>query len=444
MTGHTERYEPLSRRRFFTLTGGLGATMALAAACGGNDAQTGSGGGGATYKGGAVTLQFWNGFTGADGPFAKKLVQQFSKDNPKITVKMNVYKWEEFYQKLPAAVTSGNGPDIVALHLDTIATQAAQQVIVPIDDVAKALKLGEADFSPEVWKGGLYKGDRYGIPLDIHPLGMYVNLGVLEKAGLGEADIPTTGDEYLDVLDELKGKGIKGHWMSPYQFTGGFVFESLLWQFGGELFDEKVTKATWDSSAGVDALTWCVDLVKKGYSPKNVGQDADYIAFKNNKNAFCWNGIWQIADCNATEGLTWTPAPVPTIGDQGGVWGNSHQFAIPRQTDPDTDKQDAARFFINYMSKHSLEWAKSGKVPAAKSVRESKGFEARKYEAPFAEELPDVRFPPPVAGISDALLELYAGVEAAVLLKKDPATALRDSAGKASKVIEDNAKKYGS
>ena len=56
------------------------------------------------------------------------------------------------------------------------------------------------------------------------------------------------------------------------------------------------TKATWDSEAGVKALTWMVDLVKKGYSPKNVGQDADYIALKNSKNAMNWQGIWQVGD----------------------------------------------------------------------------------------------------------------------------------------------------
>lgn len=432
----------LSRRRFLGLTGGVGATLALGA-CGGNQAQTGSGSGGATYTGSDVTLSFWNGFTGADGPYIEKLVDRFTKANPTIKVKMNVYKWEDFYQKLPAAVTSGNGPDVAVMHLDNIATQAAQQVIVPIDDVAKALNLGESDFSPEVWSGGLYQSKRYGIPLDVHPLGMYVNLGVLDKVGLGASDIPKTNDEYLAVLKDLKGKGIEGMWMSPYQFTGGFIVQSLLWQFGGELFDKDVTKATWDSDAGVQALTWCVGLVKNGYSPKNVGQDADYIAFKNDKNAFCWNGIWQIADCNGTKGLDWKPAPLPQIGSQAGVWGNSHQFTVPRQMEQNVDKQDAARFFINWMSEHSLEWAKSGKVPAAKSVRESKGFKALEDEAPFAAQLADVRFPPAVAGISDALDEFYEGIEAAVLLKKSPADALTESAQQATKIIQDNAKKYG-
>ena len=110
----------------------------------------------------------------------------------------------------------------------------------------------------------------------------------MSKAGATKP--PATKDEYESMLTELKGKGVQGFWVSPFQFTGGFTFQSLLWQFGGDTFDKDLTKATFDSDAGVQALQWLVDCINKGWSPKNVGQDADYGAFKNNKNAFNWNG----------------------------------------------------------------------------------------------------------------------------------------------------------
>jgi multiple sugar transport system substrate-binding protein len=436
---------PMSRRGFLGATGALGGALALAA-CGGKSTpggggDTAAGAGGTSYNGPAVTLAFWNGWTGADGDFAKKMVAQFNKANPKVKVTMNVYQWADFFQKLPAAVQSGNGPDVSVMHIDDIPTQAAQQVIVPIDSIVKSLKFQESQFAPAVWNGGLYQGKRYGIPIDVHNLGLYYNQDLFDKAGISAP--PTNESEYMDALDKLKSKGIQGSWVSPFQFTGAFQFESLLWQFGGDLFDKDNTKATWDSDAGVKALTWMVDLVKKGYSPKNVGQDADYIALKNSKNAMNWQGIWQVDDARSQKAKIGT-APLPQIGTQKGVWGNSHQFVLPKNGSNDANKQAAARYFIHWFTENEAEWAKSAKVPAETTLQKSTEFtQGLSYLKSFAEDVPAVHFPPAVAGIGDAAAKLYDAVQAAVLGKKTPEAALSSSAKQASSIMADNKKKYG-
>jgi multiple sugar transport system substrate-binding protein len=310
--------------------------------------------------------------------------------------------------------------------------------------VATALKLTEADFSPIVWQGGVYKDKRYGIPLDAHSLGMYYNKAVLRKAGLDPEKPPQTGDDYLAALEQIKGKAnVQGHWMTPFPFTGTFQFESLLWQFGGDMFDKDNTKATWDSDAGVKALTWMVDLVKKGYSPKNVGQDADYISLKNSKNAMNWQGIWQVDDARSQKAKIAT-APLPKIGTQKGVWGNSHQFVLPKNGSSDPNKQAAARFFIHWFTSNEAEWAKSAKVPAETELAKSTAFtQGLSYLKSFADDVPAVHFPPAVAGIGDAAAKLYDAVQAAVLMKKSPESALSTSAKQASQIMADNKKKYG-
>jgi multiple sugar transport system substrate-binding protein len=430
----------LNRRRFLALSAGAGSALALAA-CGGTSKAPQSapagGNGGASYSGPSVTLAFWNGWTGSDGETAQAMVDQFNKANPNVQVKMN------FFTKLPAAVQSGNGPDVAAMHIDDIPTQAAQQVIVPIDDVANALGLKESDFAPAVWNGGVYQTKRYGIPIDVHNLGLYYNKSVMEKAGLDPSKPPTTKDEYMTQLDTLKSKGIQGSWVSPFQFTGGFQFESLLWQFGGDVFSADNTSATWNSDAGVQALTWMVDLVKNGYSPKNVGQDADYIALKNGKNVFNWQGIWQVNDVAALKTYEIGTAQLPKIGSTGGVWGNSHQFVLPRKKDTDANKANASRFFINWFTQNAIPWAKSAKVPARNDLAQSADFKALTGLQSFAADVQFTHFPPSVAGIGDALAQLYTGVQSAVLLKQAPADALSSAADKANKILADNKKKYG-
>jgi multiple sugar transport system substrate-binding protein len=355
-----------------------------------------------------------------------------------------VYKWEEYYQKLPAAVSSGNGPDIAVMHVDSLATNAARNVIIPLDDVASALELDEGDFNPVVWQAGVFNGQRYGIPLDMHPLGFYYNKAVMTQAGLDPAKPPQTKDEYTAALNQLKAAGVPGHWMTPFPFTGVQTFQSLLWQHGGELFNDDTSKAAYNSDSGVEALSWMVSLVTDGHSPRDVGQDADVIALKNAKTAFNWNGIWLINDLKKTAGLDWGVAPLPQIGSERAAWAGSHNFAIAKQRRPDQNKVDASKAFINWLSQHSLDWAAGGQIPARKEVRDEAAFGSLTEVATFAEQLDYLHFPPSVPAIGDALKTVETAVNEAVLGKKQPKQALDDAAATADKILDENRKKYGS
>ncbi len=435
----------LTRQEFLLLGAGAGFMLA---SCGGGPqnnpaVQGGAGGGGKEYNGPKVSLAFWNGFTGGDGPYMRKLVEQFSSEQKNINVSMNTVEWVDYYQKVPAAVRAGKGPDLGIMHVDQLATNAARSVIIPLDDVANALNLKESDFAPIVWQAGIYNNHRYGIPLDMHPLGLYYNKGVMEKAGLDPDKPPQTKDDYMAALEQMKGKGIQGHWMSPMVFTGVLTWMSLIRQFGGDLYNDDATKATFNSDAGVNALTWMVDIVKKGYSPKNVAQDAEYTAFQNDKNAFMWNGIWNINPLGEIKGLEWGAAPLPQIGTEKAAWSNSHNFVIMNKPGQDPNKIQASKVFINWISQRSIEWAKAGQVPARRSVRESQEFQSLKWQPEFAKEVPYIHFVPPVPGIADVEVASFdQAVNEAVLLKKDPKPALDEAAQRADQLLEENRQKY--
>lgn len=437
----------MSRRRLLGLGLGLGAAASLTlAGCGSDDSASGpaAGNGGKEYTGPKVDLKLWNGFTGGDGEIFKTLVNQFNTEHKNIAVSVATYQWEDYYNKLPGAASSGNGPDIAVMHMDQLATFAARGVITELDDVAKNLELAEGDFAPTVWKGGLYNNKRYGIPLDMHPLGFYYNKSVMQRAGLDPNKPPTTRDDYVAALTELKKAGIQGFWVSPFQFTGGMTFYSLLNQWGATLFDAEVAKATFNSDPAVEACTWLVDMIKQGFSPANVGQDADYLSFKSGKNAFTWNGIWQINDLKKSPEVQWGVAPLPQIGSKPAAWANSHNFTIVKQRANDANKVSGAKVFINWLSEHSLDWAKGGQIPARKAVREGAEFKALPEISSLAPELEYAAFPPAAPGLGEVMTTIYNSFNEAALGKKSPKQALDDGVAKANKQLEDNRKKYGS
>ncbi|HSK99702.1 MAG TPA: ABC transporter substrate-binding protein [Rubrobacteraceae bacterium] len=436
----------LTRQDFLLLSAGAGASLLLAGCGGGpenNPAVQGSGGGGKNYDGPRVELAFWNGFTGGDGPYMRQIVEEFVSEHDNIRVKMNTIEWDDFYSRTPSAVQSGQGPDVAVMHSDQLGTNAARNVIIPLDDVARELNLKESDFATVVWQAGIYNDQRFGIPLDMHPMIFYYNKGLMEEAGLDPESPPRNREDFVAALEEMKGRDIQGFWVSPFLFTGGLSWESLLFQFGGQLYNEDVTEAVFNSDAGVEALTFLVNMVRDGYSPRDVAQDAEFTAFQNGQNAFHFNGIWQINPLREVEDLDVGITSLPQIGSEEGAWAGSHNFVIMRQQQADENKLQASKVFINWISEHSLEWARAGQIPARASVRESEGFQELQPQATIAEQIPNFHFVPPEPGIGDVQPTTFEqAVNEAVLLRREPKEALDAAAERANQLLEENRQKY--
>ena len=424
-------------------SGGATTAAMTTAAAGGTTAASGAAAA-ATYSGPAVELAFWNGFTGGAAPtILPKLMDQFNSSHPNIKVTNNTIQWADYYQKVPAAVQAGQGPDIGAIHGTDPATFAAQNLILPLDDMIQTLGYSGSDFVPAVFNTISYKDKKWAIPFSVTPLGLYYNKKVLSDAGVDATKPPQTNADYMSILTTLKGKGVQGSWVDPFEFTGNYQFQSLLWQFGGDLYSSDVSTATFNSDAGVQALTWMVDLIKQGYSPANVGQDADFTALTNGKTAFNWNGVWQTSGLAQIPNLQWGAVPAPQIGTKKAVWSSSTHLAIFNKRGQDPNKVAAAKVFIDWMVKNSLQWAQTGELPASTTVRQSAEFQQLTALQPFAASLEFAHFETAAPGIGDPNGTITTAVSEAVLMKKSPKQALDDAVAQANKLLQQNRQQYG-
>jgi len=431
----------LSRRRFLVL--GTGTLAALVTGCGGSSPTEQEGVGGFTgddYTGPAVDLNYWNGFTGGDGPTMQALVDKFNSSYDNITVRPNTIEWADFYQKLPAAVEAEKGPEVGVMHLDQLATNAARQIIVPLDDLTEALGLSEEDFAPAVWEPGIYNEQRYGIPLDVHSLAMYWNQEHFDKAGISEP--PSDAASFDEACQKLQAAGYDQPFWMPNQWPAHLMFLSLLWQFGGEPYAPDGSAATFGSEEGVQALTWMKEQIDKGYSPPNIDIDAQYVAFKNGQNSITWDGIWQINDLKSTN-MNFGLAPLPAIGDEPGSWANSHNFFLTSQAAADEDLSNASKTFIGWMSEQSAAWSEAGMIPARNSAREEAAYtESLQYA--LREQTEHLHFLPPVPGLGDVQPStLEVAVNETLLGQAEPADALAEQQENATQLMEENLQRYG-
>jgi multiple sugar transport system substrate-binding protein len=431
-------------RRAIAATLALGVGIALAGCAGSGSGAGGNAVPGEDYTGPKVSITFWNGWTGGAAPvLVPKLVEKFNSEHKNIEVKNVPQEWGDITKKLPLAVKAGKGPDVAVAHGDDVATYAAQGLLLPADDIVDELGYSADDFPEGLMEAGAYKGDQYGIPWSVTPMGLYVNNDVLRAAGIDPATVPTDKDSYMAALETLKAAGVAGEWVDGYVFTGTFEFESLLWQFGGDLYNDDVTEATFNSDAGVQALTHMVDLIDKGYSPPNVAQDGNIKGLLAGQTAYNWNGVWQTTNESFNE-IDWTAAPVPQIGTEKAVWSSSTHWMFLNNKGQDKNKTAAAATFVKWMNENSAGWAETGELPAANEVRNDPALlESYPNLKPFIDSLPYAHYETSAPGITAANALITTALNEAVTGKKEPKEALDDAAKQANEILKQNEAKYG-
>lgn len=424
-------------------TGATVAPVAATAPATGATAAPAAGGGaaGGTLPANCtnVDLQYWNPFTGPDGPFMEQLTDRFNAEHPNIKVTMT--SQAEYYTQLGTAAASGTLPDVMIVHADQIATQAFRNVIRPIDTLVQDMNISGNDFPAAVWEVGEVAGQRYAVPLDIHPAVLYYNADMLQAAGISAP--PKTAQEFEQAATALTQGNTKG-----FLLTSGFfsqqIFQMLLHQFGGTEFSEDASRVTWNSDAGVRALQWMKDAQQR-YGEPNLETDAEINGFKAGNAAMMINGIWQLTNVTG-QGVEFQGrgTAVPQLGSQPAVWAGSHQLALPVQANADPCKEAAAGLFIRYLTSNSLEWSRAGQIPASNSVRNSTEFKAIEPQASIAPSVENAFFPPSVPGITDALGPLGEAVSSVMAgTETDIKAALDQSAQRAEQILTENRNNYG-
>ena len=434
---------PINRRPLIFPVAVAFAVLLAFAGCASADLSTGTGPPvkGSGDAGPPVTIQYWNGFTGGDGPYMRAMVDEFNETHQNITVESNTLGWADFYQRIVAAVHAGQGPDVAAMQLDNLATQAARSVIVPMEGAIAEMGFTAQDFPQTLVDATEFNGHVWGVPLDSHTIASYANTDDLAKAGVDEQ--ASTGKAFASELAALQKAGVaKPFWM-PNRWPAHLMFLSLLWQNGGEPYSADGLKATYNSPEGVEALTWMVDQVKQGVSPTDVALDSQYLAFKNGENAVTWDGIWQINDLKDTApNLKWSLAAIPTVFGKPAAWANSHQLVMLSHRDPDPAAQQASKTFIKWMIEHSQEWAGAGMIPAYNPARESSEFTSMP-QAVLAPQVENFHYMPSIPGIGDVNAQtLELAVSEAILGRQTPKAALDQQAARADAILASNAEKF--
>lgn len=388
------------------------------------------------------TVEMWSPLTGSDGKFMTKLAEQFSNDktaNPQGITVRHVANGD-YLKALTTAAAANKLPTMTVIRFDDIPAMAERQVLKPLTPELFSI-IGpqdlQQDFPAMLWSAGEYKGQRYTIPLDTHPLVMYYNKDMFKAAGIPDpGQQPMSKQDFEAAVEKLNTGGKMG-WAIGTLFSSGTLFTTILRQNGGSLVNQDGTKATYNSQQGVEALSYIRDMKQK-YSPSLSGTgDPEFIAFQQGKAAIVFHGPWHISDAEQLKFAGF--APIPQFGSKYAVWGGSHQLAI---TTTDPAKQAAAACWMGWLSANSVQWAKAGQVPARSSQRMSP--ELQSIAPPIyavRNEADAIALTPPVPLIGPAISTPLDAAIAAVVQgqNKDVKGALDQAAAKTDQLLQQNA-----
>jgi multiple sugar transport system substrate-binding protein len=390
----------------------------------------------------AVNINYWNDLTGPDGQQMQKMVDAFNSANPNIKVNSNTTQGVsgDYDTQLDTAQASNQLPDVATMNEDKLATRVFRNTLRPMDDMISNLGITQDDYPPVAWNTAKVAGHMYGVPLSFVAMTMYYNNDLLKAAGMTAP--PTNKDEFEKAAQAMTTNGHNGFLITT-AFPVQQIFQQLLHQFGGSEFSADGTKATWNSDAGVQALTWMKQASDK-YGQPNLEVDADLNAFKAGTVGMIWNGIWQL---NSVTGQAVSfdgkAAAPPQIGSQPALWAGGKFLSLPAQKNPDPCKDAASGIFIKYLVDNSVTWAQAGNIPMSNKARNSAEFQ-KMPQAVLSKAVENPVFPPPIPGVADAFGPLgnaIGGIMAGT--QTDIKKALDDAATQADSILAENKTRYG-
>ncbi|HEX3592835.1 MAG TPA: extracellular solute-binding protein [Pseudonocardiaceae bacterium] len=276
--------------------------------------------------------------------------------------KATVIPAQNIDQQLGQAFAGSKPPDVFYLDAAKLADYASVGALYPYGNKVK----NPNDFYPTLRQAFTYKGTVYCAPKDFSTLGLVINTDLWTKAGLTDADLPTTWDQFTSDLQKIKAKGIVPLAVSPtHDRVDAFITEA-----GGSIVN-KQGKPDADSQQNVQALTYVQGLLKNGLMAYSSNLDTGWggEALGKSKAAMTIEGNWiEGAMQSDYPSIKYEIAPLPSGPGGPGTLEFTQCWGISAKS-----KNHAADIaFVNAMTapQQQLKFAKAfGVIPSRQSVQ---------------------------------------------------------------------------
>ncbi|MCL7378109.1 sugar ABC transporter substrate-binding protein [Streptomyces sp. 35G-GA-8] len=360
----------------------LASALTAVAGCGGGS----SSGGGSNES--PKTLTYWASNQGPSIEADKKILtpelKKFEEETG-IKVKLEVVPWSDLLNRILAATTSGQGPDVLNIGNTWSASLQATGALLPWDQ-KNFDEIGGRDrfVDSAVASTGAEGQDPAAVPLYSLAYALYYNKKMFADAGISQP--PATWDQLIADGKKISkdGKWALGAEGSNLSNNIHQVF-ALGKQHGADFFDTS-GKPTFTSDGAVAAVKQYVDFMAKDkiIAPGNAeyAQNQSLQDFAKGRTAMV---LWQAAATTfAAQGMKpedWGVAPVPVASGTPGTGQNLNSMVagINIAVFKNTKNIDGAKKFVKFMTSDAEQKLLNktfGAVPPVKAAQDDPAFSA--------------------------------------------------------------------
>lgn len=322
------------------------------------------------------------------------MIDRFNAENPDIHVDVNVVAWPG-YPQLTAQLAARDPPDLVTMHEGVISDYALKGLLEPVDDYLRMAGISPSAFTEAARAGVTINGHSYALPWDTHGGLFHVNTALFAKAGLfrnGKAVLPNSPQELIREARQFEQRTGKPYLIQSNVGDPAGAARNLytyMMAQGAVLFPDP-HHIKLNSPAGIKVATFFRLIDHEGLGTRNMDTPAAIAAFINGEGGIYPTGTWMIGSFEQEATTPGRPLfhnyavyPYPQLWGQWIEYVSGHSWVVPTRNRSSKQREAIARFF-KFMAAHNYDWARTGHIPAFKSVLDDPRFKALPHRADIA------------------------------------------------------------
>jgi multiple sugar transport system substrate-binding protein len=307
------------------------------------------------------------------GPVIEPMVRDFEESHPGLFVALTYGSTSDIGQMVMTAVAAGMPPSIA---WGVFQPMVQAKLAVALNDYMDESGYESEQIYPYLKDLFTIDGKAYGIPIENSSCALWYHRPPLEEAGLEE---PTSDWDWTDYTEYARKLTIfEGdtpvRYGTNFQWSWG-IFRTVLFQAGGHWLNEGLTAVEFNSEAGVRAVQFLVDLVRKEKVAPPPGGGFEQ-GFVSQKYVMQYDGPWRwgnyIGELNLDADVVLHPKNPETGRKDCYVFGGA---LVMVKTSP--EEQDATWTFLDWFLNrdNNARWAiETGYLPIRKDVAETQAY----------------------------------------------------------------------
>lgn len=278
----------------------------------------------------------------------EKYIKEYTKLHPGVKITTQTIGWDDYWKKLTAGMAARKVPDIAAFHNSRTSVFLGQLTPYP----QQRFSLKEMEKHIVNFKGGyVFNGQFYFYPVGIMSSLIFYNKDLWKAAGLTEADLPRTWDDFTKVAKKLTKYDRNGNVkVAGFGLNGalGLLWCDLNYQKGGTLYNADGTATRFNTEVGREALTFLRKLVFEDKVTEPGFLDySESLGTGSAAMVYGWTWLRGSLDTNFPA-LNYGAFPLPTFTGKmspGPNARNNHEvgFCVPKAA-PESRKQEVWKF----------------------------------------------------------------------------------------------------